>query len=88
MRRLPRRPGRSHRAAQDAIAAAEERIRACEAAADLLDPLAERLGRALVRLRAVPEDLGEAYQLVYEFIRRGGKLPVCARWIEGAGTRV
>lgn len=74
-------------AAEAAIADAEERIRTCEATADLLDPLAERLGRALVRLRAVTEDLGEAYQLIYEFIRRGGKLPVRARWIEGAETR-
>ena len=45
-------------------------------------------GRALGRLRAVPEDLGEVYELVYEFIRKGGKLPVFARWIEGEGTRV
>ena len=74
-------------AAEAAIAGAEERIRICEAAADLLGPLAERLQRALERLRAVPQDLGEVYELVYEFIRRGGKLPVFARWIEGAGTR-
>jgi hypothetical protein len=74
-------------AAEAAIADAEARIRICEAAAELLGPLAARLHRALERLRAVPQDLGEVYELVYEFIRRGGKLPVCGRWIEGAGTR-
>jgi hypothetical protein len=71
-------------AAEAAIAGAEERIRTCEAAAELLDPLAARLRRALERLRAVPQDLGEVYELVYEFIRRGGKLPAYGRWIEGA----
>jgi hypothetical protein len=71
-------------AAEAAIAGAEERIRICEAAAQLLDPLAARLRRALGRLRVVPQDLGEVYELVYEFIRRGGKLRSYGRWIEGA----
>jgi hypothetical protein len=81
-------------AAEAAIAAAEARIadadrRAgiCEAAAEILGPLAERLARALAQLRTVPQDLGEVYELVYEFIRKGGKLPVCARWIEGEEAR-
>lgn len=74
-------------AAEAAIADAEKRIRICEAAADLLAPLAERLRQALDRLRAIPQDLGEVYELVYEFIRKGGKLPAFARWIEGEGTR-
>jgi hypothetical protein len=39
--------------------------------------------RPLERLRQVPHDLGEVYDLVYAFIRKGGKLPDCARWIEG-----
>ena len=73
-------------AAEAAIAAAERRISLCEAAAGILDPLAQRLQAALDRLRQVPEDLGEAYELVYAFIRKGGKLPVMARWIEGAGA--
>jgi hypothetical protein len=34
----------------------------------------------------VPYELGEVYQLVYAFIRKGGKLPVYARWIEGSVT--
>jgi hypothetical protein len=70
-------------AAEVAIADAEERIRTCEAAADLLDPLAARLEQALDRLRAVPQDLGDAYELIYQFIRRGGKLPAFGRWIKG-----
>jgi hypothetical protein len=82
-------------AAEAAVADAEERIRdaerraiTCEAAADVLDPLAQRLAAALARLRQVPADLGEVYELVYDFIRGGGKLPVFARWIEGEGARV
>ena len=34
----------------------------------------------------VGADLGEVYELVYAFIRNGGKLPMLARWIEGAGA--
>lgn len=63
--------------------AALNRIRLCETAAEILDPVAERLAAALAGLRQVPEGLVEACQLVYEFIRKGGKLPVYARWIEG-----
>ena len=51
-------------------------------------PLAERLARALAHLRTVPQDLGEVYELIYEFVRSGGKLPRYARWIEGAGADV
>jgi hypothetical protein len=72
-----------HCAKEAAILAALSRIRLCEAAAGILDPFAGRLSAALAGLRRVPEDLGEVYQLVYEFIRKGGKLPVYARWIEG-----
>jgi hypothetical protein len=78
-------------AAEAAVAAAEGRIRdaerrvsICEDAAGILDPLAGRLEAALAALRRVPADLGEVYELVYEFVRSGGKLPVLARWIEGA----
>jgi hypothetical protein len=72
--------------AEARIAAAERRISICEAAADILGPLAERLARALAQLRTVPQDLGEAYELIYEFVRSGGKLPRYGRWIEGART--
>ena len=76
-----------HGAKQAAIQDALRRIGLCQSAAEILDPLAGRLRTALERLRQVPEDLGEVYELVYEFIRKGGKLPVYARWIEGEGTR-
>ena len=72
--------------AEARIADAERRTGICEAAADILDPLAERLARALAQLRTVPQDLGEVYELIYEFVRSGGKLPRYGRWIEGAHT--
>ena len=78
-------------AAEAAIASAGERIRdatgrigTCEGAAEILDPLARRLQAALRALRQVPHDLGEVYELIYQFIRRGGKMPRPGRWIEGA----
>ena len=78
-------------AAEAAIAGAEERIRdatrrigICEDTAEILDPLARRLQAALQALRQVPHDLGEVYELIYAFIRRGGKMPRLGRWIEGA----
>ena len=78
-------------AAEVAIAGAEERIRdaerrigICEDTAEILDPLARRLHAALQALRQVPHDLGEVYELIYQFIRRGGKMPRLGRWIEGA----
>ncbi len=77
-------------AAEAAIAGAEERIRdatgrigICEDTAEILDPLARRLQDALQALRQVPHDLGEVYELIYKFIRSGGRLPTSARWIEG-----
>jgi hypothetical protein len=72
--------------AEARIADAERRISVCEAAADILDPLAGRLAQALGQLRTVPQDLGEVYELIYEFVRSGGKLPRYGRWIEGART--
>ena len=76
-----------HGAKEAAIQAALGRIRPCEAAGEILDPLTERLQAALARLRQVSEDLGEVYELIYAFIRKGGKLPVYARWIEGQSAR-
>jgi hypothetical protein len=72
--------------AEARIANAQRRIAICEAAADILGPLAERLTRALTRLRTAPQDLGEVYELIYQFVRAGGKLPRYARWIEGANA--
>jgi hypothetical protein len=76
-----------HGAKEAAIQAALGRIRLLEAAGGILDPLTQRLQTALAQLRQVPEDLGEVYELVYAFIRKGGKLPVYARWIEGEEAR-
>jgi multidrug efflux pump subunit AcrA (membrane-fusion protein) len=77
-------------AAEAAIAAAEERIRdaerrigICEDTTEILDSLTRRLQAALQALRQVPHDLGEVYELVYAFIRRGGKMPRPGRWITG-----
>jgi hypothetical protein len=72
--------------AEARIADAERRISICEAAADILGSLAGRLARALGHLRTVPQDLGEVYELIYEFVRAGGKLPRYGRWIEGANA--
>jgi len=69
------------------IADAERRTGICEAADDILEPLAERMDRALAQLRTVPQDLGEVYELVYAFVCSGGKLPRYGRWIEGEGAR-
>ena len=78
-------------AAEAAIAGAEERIRdatrrigLCEDTAEILDPLTRRLHTALHALRQVPHDLGEVYELIYQFIRHGGKMPRLGRWIQGA----
>ena len=76
-----------HGIKEAAIAEALHRTGLCEAAAGILDPLAGRLRAALERLRQAPQDLGEVYQLVYEFIRKGGKLPAYGRWIEGEKAR-
>ena len=73
--------------AEDRITGATRRISLCEDTAGILDPLARRLRAALQALRQVPHDLGEVYELVYEFIRRGGKMPRYGRWIEGETAR-
>ena len=70
--------------AEARITDAERRISVCEAADDLLDPLTERVARALGQLQTVPQDLGEVYELIYQFVRSGGRLPRYGRWIEGA----
>ena len=68
--------------AETRIADAQQRIALCETAAEILGPLAAALTAALERIRRVAPDLGEVYELVYTFVRGGGKLPDYARWIE------
>ena len=91
LRRLPRPQGRrdrrrrgSHRRRGGTDQGRQRRIGICEDTAEILDPLARRLHAALQALRQVPHDLGEVYELIYAFIRRGGKMPRLGRWIEGA----
>ena len=69
--------------AEQRIRDAERRIGICEDATEILDQLTRRLQAALQALRQVPYDLGEVYELIYAFIRRGGKMPHLGRWIEG-----
>jgi hypothetical protein len=70
-------------AAEAAIADAQRRARICEAAGEILESLAERLRATLARLCQVPADLGEAYELIHEFIRGGGQMPHAGRWVTG-----
>lgn len=56
-------------------------------AAEILDALHARLTHAIEALRRVPHDLGEVYELIYEFLRGGGKLPRYGRWIGGDPAR-
>jgi hypothetical protein len=51
---------------------------------EILDELIARLRHALDRIRAVPSDLGDTYESVYNLIRCGGVMPHHGRWIEGA----
>lgn len=76
--------------AEKAIASARERlhdatrrISLCEDTTGILDPLTRRLQDALQALGQVPHDLGEAYELIYQFLRSGGQLPRPGRWITG-----
>lgn len=79
-----------HAAKAAAVAAARarigERMERAELAGDalgILGPLAARLRRALALIRAVPGDLGETYQPVYELRRRGGVMPRDGDWLTG-----
>ena len=69
--------------AEGQVRDAERRIGICEDTTEILDPLTGRLHAALQALRQVPHDLGEVYELIYAFIRRGGKMPRLGRWITG-----
>jgi hypothetical protein len=71
-------------AAQERIGNATQRVSICDDTAEILDPLGRRLRAALQALRQLPHDLGEVYELIYEFIRRGGQMPRAGRWIQGA----
>jgi hypothetical protein len=59
-------------AAEAAIRDAQARIALCEDTLETFDELTRRPRYALARIRAVPSDLGETYESVYNLIRRGG----------------
>jgi hypothetical protein len=80
---MPSRTPAETAARQAAIAAATERVENCEYARDLLDVLTARLCRALTRIRAVPEDVGEVYESVYRLLHRGGVMPHEGGWLTG-----
>ncbi len=62
---------------------ARQSVAISETAAEILDDLTAAVKAVLTCVRRVPQDLGEAYELVHTFIRNGGRLPDYARWIEG-----
>jgi hypothetical protein len=64
-----------------AIRDAQARIAPCEDTLETFDELTRRLRYAVARIRAVPSDLGETYESVYNLIRRGGRMPHEGRWI-------
>jgi hypothetical protein len=69
--------------ASERISHAARRISVCQDAVEILDPLTRRLHAGLQALMQVPQDLGEVYELIYQFIRSGGKMPRFGRWIQG-----
>jgi len=71
--------------AEQAIADAERRIGTLDSAIEILDELIRRLTAAAQALHQVPADLGETYELVAEFIRRGGQMTHDGRFITGDG---
>lgn len=73
-------------ALDSALADTEARVRLCEAAIEVLEPLGAQLRHALARIRAVPSDLGETYESVSALIRHGGAMPHQGRWITGQET--
>ncbi len=69
--------------AEAAITDARRKIGILGDAAEILDALAARLTHALESLHRVPHDLGEVYELIYEFIRAGENCPGTAAGSEG-----
>ena len=84
---MPQRESRSHRQRPGRDRRRRGARPVCaKGAIEILDLLTPRLRHALQRIRAVPSDLGETYESVYNLIRRGGRMPYEGRWIEGAHT--
>jgi hypothetical protein len=64
--------------------AAMAAIADCEAALEILSPLALRLGYARARLAEVPADLAQTYAAANRHVAVGGALPYEGRWLTGA----
>jgi hypothetical protein len=71
------------REAEDSVRDCQDRIEMCEEIARTAGALVRRLRYALARIGAVPADLGETYESVYNLIRGGGVLPHQGRWVTG-----
>jgi len=69
--------------AAGAVRDGQTRTAICEDITNALPGLQRRLAHARTRLQAVPADLGDTYQAVYQLIRRGGVLPYQGRWVTG-----
>lgn len=67
--------GAGQDAAREAIASARRAIADCEAALDISGDLAARLDYARTCLERVPGDLLTTYEVPYDHIRSGGRLP-------------
>ena len=80
----PQRRGISHRLAEAQLSAARAQIADCEAALEVLDEAVTRLAHALNCLRRIPGDLAGTYEVPYEHIRDGGKLPYDGEFLTGA----
>lgn len=74
------------REAEDQVRDCQDRTEMCEEISRTFGALVRRLRRALARIRAVPYDLGETYESVYQLIRGGGFLPRDGRWVTGTGA--
>lgn len=68
---------------REALDKAQLRIDTCNEALDILADMIKRLDYALSRLGAVPSDLGDTYESVYDLIRHGGVMPFDGDFIAG-----
>jgi hypothetical protein len=71
-------------ARRHALADARSRIAVCREALDVLAGIRDRFGEARQLLRRVPRDLGDVYQIIYDLLSEGRRLPEDARTYFGA----
>jgi len=58
----------------------------CEVALDILPAVHAALEAALESVRSVPADMGEVYEVPYQFLRSGRTLPHDTDFLTGAST--